>query len=89
MFQHHSVMHAPKLQKKKTAVSAKELLAKNVLRLREERELSQEELCHRAGVHRAIIGHIERQKRNVTLETLEALAVGLDVGISELFTESK
>jgi hypothetical protein len=28
MFQHHSVMHAPKLQKKKTAVSAKELLAK-------------------------------------------------------------
>lgn len=81
-------MHAPKLQKKKTAVSAKEILARNLLRLREEREFTQEELCHRAGVHRAIIGHIERQQRNVTLETLEALAAGLGVSVRDLFDES-
>lgn len=81
-------MHVPKLPKQKTAIPTKELLAKNLVRLRAERQMSQEDLSYLSGLSRTVVGHIERQQRNVTLETLEALAAGLKISVRELFDES-
>ena len=46
-------------------------------KIREERlkrNLSQEELAARAGVHRTYIGMIERAEKNITLGNIEKLA---------------
>lgn len=50
--------------------------------------MSQEDLSYLSGLSRTVVGHIERQQRNVTLETLEALAAGLKISVRELFDES-
>ncbi len=78
-------MPIPKKQKPKLSVPARELLATNLVQLRKQKKWTQEELSYEAGLHRTMVGQIERQGRNVTLETIESLAAALDVEIHDLF----
>lgn len=55
----------------------KQILAHNLRTLRAAAGLSQEELASRAGLHRTYISSIERAQRNVTIETVFALAEAL------------
>lgn len=52
--------------------------------LRKERRLSQEQLAEDSGLHRTYISSLERGGRNPTLTTLKALAVALNIKVSEL-----
>ena len=52
---------------------------------RKERGLSQEDLAHKADLHRTYIGMIERAEKNITLENINKIAKALDTPISELF----
>lgn len=54
-----------------------------------ERGLSQEELAHRAGMHRTAISFIEQAQRSSTLETIERLAKALKVQPSTLIPDIK
>ncbi len=65
-----------------------ELLARNLRALRLARGWSQEKMAERCGLHRTYVGAIERGERNVTLETLNALALALGVSAAELITDS-
>jgi transcriptional regulator with XRE-family HTH domain len=56
-----------------------------VRNLRKERGLSQEELAHRAGLHRTYIGMIERAEKNITIVNIEKISIALDVELIELF----
>ena len=47
--------------------------------------ISQEELAWRAGLHRSYVADIERGARNASLQTIEKLAEGLKISLSELF----
>jgi transcriptional regulator with XRE-family HTH domain len=58
---------------------------KNVSKLRKSKNLSQEQLAHKSGLHRTHIGMIERAERNITLLNIEKLANGLEISIDELF----
>jgi transcriptional regulator with XRE-family HTH domain len=51
----------------------------NVGRLRRAMDISQEELAEIAGYHRTYVGMIERGEKNITIDTLEALAGALGV----------
>lgn len=53
--------------------------------LRTQRHLSQEELAHRAGMHRTVIGFVERGEREIGISKLWPLAEALDTQIAELF----
>lgn len=55
-----------------------------VRHLREAQGLSQEELAHRAGVHRTYVSQVERAVKNVTLVALEKIAKGLGVTLPDL-----
>lgn len=52
--------------------------------IRLERGLSQEALADKAGLHRTAVSFVERALRSATLETVEKLAIALDVEASEL-----
>lgn len=61
--------------------SARAILATNVIRLRHEREWSQEALALECGLHRTFIAHVERQARNISLDNLERIASALGVPV--------
>ena len=61
-----------------------ERFAENLLRLRQGRKLSQEELAARASVHRTQISLMESGKRLPRLDTLIKLAGALEVEIPRL-----
>ena len=62
-------------------------LGKNIRILRIEREIAQEELAARAGVHRTHMTKIEGGSANSSALTLYRIARGLDVPLAELFTQ--
>lgn len=64
--------------------SAREALARNLVRMRGENGWSQEDLAREARVHRTFVTQIERQQRNITLDNIEKLAQTLGVTASEL-----
>ncbi|MEY3285558.1 MAG: hypothetical protein RL500_288, partial [Pseudomonadota bacterium] len=57
----------------------RDLLATNILLLRRERGMSQEALAFEVGLHRTFIAHVERQVRNISIDNVERIAVGLNV----------
>lgn len=58
-----------------------------IAELRRQRNISQEELAERCGVHRTYIGSIERGEKSPTLNTIEKFAKGLGVSIVDFFVE--
>lgn len=65
------------------------LLARNLRALRLARGWSQEKMAEKCGLHRTYVGAIERGERNVTLETLNTLALALGVSAAELIIDSQ
>jgi len=68
-------------------VDVVELFAKNIRTLRQNLDLSQEELAELAGLHRTYIGAVERAEKNVTLRSGEKIARALGVSLSECIRE--
>lgn len=77
-------MQIPKLPKPKLDIPLSSVLAENLAMYRQMRGLTQESLSYKSGLHRSAVNYIELRKRNVTLETLEALAAALEVAPSKL-----
>lgn len=55
--------------------------------LRQARKLTQEQLAEAAGLSYKFVGEIERGIGNPTLTTLEALALALQVGVTDLVSD--
>lgn len=62
------------------------VFATNVRRIRRAQEMSQEELAHRAGLHRTYVSGLERGgNRNPTIRVADAIAKALHVPLEALF----
>jgi len=59
-------------------------LALNMKRLRAVHGWSQDGLALEAGLDRTFIAHVERLRRNISLDNIEKIADALDVPIHEL-----
>jgi transcriptional regulator with XRE-family HTH domain len=55
--------------------------------VRERKNLSQEKLAKISGIDRTFISHIENGGRNVSIETLEKLLIGMKVGFVTFFKD--
>jgi transcriptional regulator with XRE-family HTH domain len=62
----------------------RELVGRNVRRLRVARDISQERLAFDSGVDRSYLGGVERGEENPTIDILDRLAATLAVHVSEL-----
>ncbi len=65
------------------------IVGKNIREVRLRMNISQEELADLCGMHRTYIGGIERGERNITLQTLNSIAIALKVSPKILIEESK
>ncbi|MGJ4859587.1 helix-turn-helix domain-containing protein [Labrys sp. La1] len=61
------------------------IFARNLRLLRDQADLSQEQLAGLAGLDRNYIGKLEREENSPTLDTIEAIAVALQLELSTLF----
>lgn len=77
-------MEKQRRQLKPQAISARELLALNVIRLRRANDWSQEALAFECGLHRTFVAHVERQVRNISLDNMEKIAAAFGVAVHEL-----
>lgn len=66
-------------------MSLRETVATNLRRLRQVKNLSQEELADRAGINRNYVGMLEREQHAATIDMLEKLAVVLEADPVEFF----
>jgi len=74
--------------KSDTYENIKDNIAKNIAKLRKEKNLSCENIAEDADVSRQYIAQIEKGERNVTLETLSKIAWSLGVSIEFLIKEN-
>ena len=63
----------------------KATLGAAIKRERSTLRISQEELAHRAGLHRTYVSDLERGRRNPSVESIEKLAHALQIPFSKLF----
>lgn len=61
----------------------------NVLRIRRERNLSQEELSFRSGLTRAYLSGLEAGRRNPTIVSLSKLADALETDVESIVRSIK
>jgi transcriptional regulator with XRE-family HTH domain len=66
--------------------SALALFGSKVRKIREEQDLSQEELAAEADIDRTYIGGVERGERNLSLKNILKIARALKVHPSAFFT---
>lgn len=74
---------------KKPSAEIIRTLSENILKLRNNLGLSQEELAFKSGLHRTYIGAVERGERNITLSSLELIANALNVKLVVLLEKQE
>jgi transcriptional regulator with XRE-family HTH domain len=57
----------------------RDILAKNMRRLRAESGLTQEALAHESGMNRTYLSSVERSERNVSIDNVARIAEALGV----------
>jgi len=67
-----------------TKITARARFGVNLRLKRLAQGLSQEELAARAGLHRNYIGSVERNEKNISIDSMERLAIVLGVDVVDL-----
>lgn len=65
----------------------RDVLARNMRRLRAARGISQEALAYESGINRTYLSGVERSERNVSIDNIARIAKGLRVPPSKLLEE--
>ena len=63
------------------------ILGQRIRYYRTTKGLSQEKLAELSGCHHTYIGQIERGEKNATIESIEKIAIALNISLSTLFEQ--
>jgi len=69
-------------------MSVQSRVSRNIQRIRREKDLSQEEVAHRADIHQTYLSGVETGKRNPSILVVERIAKALGVDVSEIFKQN-
>lgn len=69
-------------------MTSREIVARNLRKLRHAKGLSQEELAHRADINRNYVGMLESEQHAATIDMLDKLAEALDVHAGDFFNRN-
>lgn len=67
----------------------KEIMAINLRRIRHEKNMTQEELAHRAGLSARYIGAIERADKSASVTVIGQISAALGVEPADLLIKAK
>jgi transcriptional regulator with XRE-family HTH domain len=67
------------------AKEIKRVLGRRIRELRKSQKWSQEKMAEASGLHWTYIGQVERGERNLTVNSIQAIARAFGLKISELF----
>lgn len=70
-------------------MTLQEQLGQAIVRLRKQRNLSQEDFANESGIDRRYMSDIENGKRNISLDVIERVAKCLGIRVSNLFEEAE
>jgi two-component system response regulator len=84
-----SVVWAGKMAQTMATIDLKILLGMAIKTKRTSLRISQEELAHRAGLHRTYVSDLERGVRNPSMDSIEKLARALQLSVSTLFERAR
>ncbi|MGA3371665.1 MAG: helix-turn-helix transcriptional regulator [Terracidiphilus sp.] len=73
----------------KSQITARARFAVNLRSARLAHGFSQEELAARAGLHRNYIGSVERNEKNISIDSMERLAIVLGVDVVDLLLRER
>lgn len=65
------------------------VIARNIIKLRKERHLTQNELAAALNTKQSVISRIENADQNLSIDTLKRIAKALDVNVMEIVRESQ
>lgn len=68
-------------------MTSRAILARNLRSLRASKDMSQEELAHRAGIDRTYVSALERQVYSASVDVLDSLAKVFAVRAADLIDE--
>ena len=70
-------------------ITARARFAVNLRSARVAHGFSQEELAARAGLHRNYIGSVERNEKNISIDSMERLAIVLGLDVVDLLAKER
>ncbi|MEK4871220.1 helix-turn-helix domain-containing protein [Niallia sp. FSL W8-1348] len=63
-----------------------EVIGANIRLIRKSKNISQEELAFKSGLHPTYIGQIERAEKNLTISSLYTITTALEISLEEFFS---
>ena len=63
------------------------IIGKNIVKIRKEKNLTQEDLCGLAQIDRSYLSEIENGKMNVTIKSLVTIANALKTNLIDLISD--
>jgi transcriptional regulator with XRE-family HTH domain len=66
-------------------MAIQEKIASRIKALRQEKKLTQEELAWKSDVDRTFMNHVENGRRNISLNSLEKILIGLEISFKDFF----
>src|ERR1700693_6113638 len=83
-----SVARSDKMSQIMATIDLKILLGMAIKTKRTSMRISQEELAHRADLHRTYVSDLERGARNPSMDTIEKLAGAFQLSVSTLLEQA-
>jgi transcriptional regulator with XRE-family HTH domain len=81
------MLYLAAMAKRTPTLNGRRIFAANVRRFRQKKGLSQDRLAFLSGVHRTYIGAVERCEKNVSIDSMEKIALALECSLQSLLGE--
>jgi transcriptional regulator with XRE-family HTH domain len=62
-----------------------ELIGKRITHLRNQKKLSQQKFANEADIERSYLTHVEKGRKNISLNTLKKITAALEVSLKDFF----